>query len=112
MGLDFKEYKLLNVEDLIVNEENRDKYKLKTLYRKNKKVQIFSKRAFNKYTDEHEVQIVGRIRKRQHHYEDYADYNDLIKAKKEKKIIGSASLKIENKQKESELKKYDNRSFS
>ena len=51
MGLDFKEYKLLNVEDLIVNEENRDKYKLKTLYRKNKKVQIFSKRAFNKYTD-------------------------------------------------------------
>ena len=44
MGLDFKEYKLLNIEDLIVNEKDKDKdkYKLKKLYRKNKEVQIFS----------------------------------------------------------------------
>ena len=109
MGLNFKEYKLLNIEDLIVNEKDKDKdkYKLKKLYRKNKEVQIFSKRAFNKYTDEHEVQIVGRIRKRQHHYTDYADYNDLVKEKKKKKIIGSTKLTIDDNKTEPDFKKYD-----
>lgn len=109
MGLDFKEYKLLNIEDLIVNEKDKDKdkYKLKKLYRKNKEVQIFSKRAFNKYTDEHEVQIVGRIRKRQHHYEDYADYNELVKEKRKKKIISSAELAIDCNKTEPDFKKYD-----
>lgn len=107
MKLEFKKYSILNVETLISLEEDKDKYKLKKLNRKNKTKKIFSKRDFNKYTDEHEVQVVGRIRKRQHRYKDYADYNELVKEKRKKKIISSAELAIDCNKTEPDFKKYD-----
>lgn len=112
MSLEFKRYSILNVEDLIditFNDTNsREKYKVKKLKRKNNKIKIFSVKAFKKYSDEYEVQVVGRIRKHQCHYRDIDTDEQLIKEKKDKKIIGQANLVLpKNNSEEKKYKKYD-----
>lgn len=119
----FKFFQIQNAKDLISNAYNNEeikiknektievgddkRFKLRRLNKKNKELYVFSKKAFNTFTDDHDVVVVGKIRKRQCRYKDYDDSDELIKEKKKKNIIGQARLDIEHKDNEEPYKKYD-----
>lgn len=99
MAKKFDNYEVKDVVNLIKYEDPENDYKLKVLKRKNASCHIFTKKDLNKYSDEHGVQIVGRIRKRQRRYSDIKDNETLeefVERKRKKKIIGVANLIDEN----------------
>lgn len=108
MAKKFNVFNVFDVRKLLDTElppDEREKYKLRVLSKKNSKIHIFTKKDFKKYEEDHDVYISGKIRKRQHRYTDYADFNELRRNKAKKNIIGCCNLQIE---KESDnLKKYD-----
>lgn len=108
MAKKFNVFNVLDVCKLIDSEispDEREKYKLRVLSKKDNQIHIFTKKDFKRYSEEHDVFIYGKIRKRQRHYTDYADFDELRKNKAKRNIIGCCNLLIE---KEAEkLKKYD-----
>ena len=91
MAKEFPNYKILNVQSLVVNIEDVD-FKLRSLNKKQKEIKMFTPKDFKKYQEDNDVNIVGNIRKRQNHYKNYDDEVELRKQKKRKKIIGRAKL--------------------
>lgn len=107
MAKKFDSYDVKDIRDFIdhnIPDDEQEDYKIKKLHKKSEETWIFTRKAFNKWTDENNVQIVGRIRKRQIRYKDYEDHDELVERKRKKKIIGVASLWLDQKE---ETKKYD-----
>lgn len=105
MNKKWTEYKILDVEQYLLfslPENEKGNYKLKKLFRKQERILVFSKKAFKNYRENNNAIVVGSIRKRQRNYNDYIDYEELVKAKKKKQIIGCADLDIDKG-----VKKYD-----
>lgn len=97
----------MSKKNTLQDTEGEDKFKLRVLTKKSKKTFILSKKAFNTYTDDNDVVIVGKIRKKQCRYKEYEDKEKLIQEKKKKKIIGQAKVPVETKDNEPLFKKYD-----
>lgn len=103
-----KNFKKLYIRDarLLIEQTANDEpqFKYRTLKKKSKGYQILAKKSFDKYCDEHDdVHIVGKIRKRQIKYTDYASDDELIREKQKKKITGQVILDVPD----SKPKKYD-----
>lgn len=96
-----------NLEPDIYNDADNDRLKhlLKPFNRKTEKIYIFTKKGFEKYSENYDVEIVGKIRKRQKYYTDYVDFIELKKNKTKKNIIGRCDFSAENDSLED--KKYD-----
>lgn len=96
-----KTFKKLYIQDvrLLIEQTTDDEtqYKYRTLNTKNKQYQILSKKSFDNFSDEHDdVRVVGKIRKRQIKYTDYASDDELIREKEKKNITGQVILEIPN----------------
>lgn len=106
MAKEFQKYKIKSIDKLLANNPdlNPDDFKLKLLHKKADEIYIFSNRDFKKYSDECDARIIGNIRMRQKHYENYVDDIELRKHKRKKNILARADLFI---LKDDEYKYYD-----
>ncbi|MDE5985375.1 MAG: hypothetical protein K2H13_08995 [Eubacterium sp.] len=96
----------LECDDIFNDELNEyQKHLITQLNRNGSFTYILTKKGFEKYSEEYDVQIVGKIRKRQKHYTNYIDFDELKKQKAKKKIIGCCKLSIDSNSEE--WKKYD-----
>lgn len=96
----------LEYDDILNDELNeRQKRLITQLNRDSSFIYILTPNGFEQYSEEYDVQIVGKIRKRQRHYTDYVDFDELKKQKAKKKIIGCCRLSIDSNSEE--WKKYD-----
>lgn len=86
----------------ICSEKEREKYKYNRLNRKADNILILKPKSFEELKKENNVTIIGKIRKNQRSYKDYIVYEELVKAKKKKDVIGVANLDIDKG-----VKKYD-----
>lgn len=92
--------------DVADQSQDNEKYKLKRLSRKkDDEVLVFTKKDFKKYSDDNDVVVCGRIRKRQRRYNEYKDcsYDEFVEKKQKKNIIGKAVMPVS----EDDEKKYD-----
>lgn len=115
MSKKFDSYEVKDVRELLDyeirgnNDENENEYKIKRFNKKAENVYMFSRKAFSKWSDDHNVQVVGRVRKRQRRYKDYEDYDELVEQKRKKKIFGVLNLTLDQPDKihKDGIKKYD-----
>ncbi len=96
MPKEFPVYSILDIESALEIPHGKS-FKYKPIIRKDKAVRMFTKKSFERYSNENDVHVIGNIHRRQRHYKECSGENEIPEKKLKKHIIARANLHDERK---------------